>query len=151
MAKARVGAGTQDLRDLIKDLGKLPPDLRKELRMRLKATAQEPLAAVRASTATWSTRIPKATKISIKFGVRTAGVTLRVSRKQAPHARPINHGDTDGVFRHPIFGDRQGPWVTQAAHPFFARAAQPWLNKTDEAVGEVIDLVGARFRAAGFR
>jgi hypothetical protein len=137
------GAGTQDLRDFIRDLGKMDPELRREMRPMLRTSAEKPLQQARLN-ASWSTRIPRATKVSVSLAAKKAGVSIRTSRKLAPHARPYEHGGDAGRFRHPVFGNRN-VWVYEPARPFLARAAEPWLKDADENIGKVVDLVSARF------
>jgi hypothetical protein len=109
-----------ELKKLIADLGKLPAELRKEIRSSAKEIGDPVLQSVR-RRASWSTRIPAATRISVRFGKATAGVTIKTSAKRAPHARPYEHGGEGGTFRVPVFRrrGRKTPWVDRAARPFF--------------------------------
>ncbi|MEU8379780.1 HK97 gp10 family phage protein [Streptosporangium sp. NPDC048865] len=92
----------KEIRKLVRDFNKIPPDLRKELRPALKKGAQPILAEAR-SNASWSTRIPRATRIASSFTKRRGGVTIVVSAKRAPHGRPYENLGAPGTFRHPVF------------------------------------------------
>lgn len=102
--------------------------LDKDLREGVKAAGQEAVDAVKAA-ASWSHKIPPATKLKISFAARGAGVTVMTNAKQAPNARPINHGGRGGTFRHPVFPNPEETrekwnWAPQAAVPFFTAAAK---------------------------
>lgn len=60
-----------ELKKLIADLGKLPTSMRAEIRAGGKEIGQPVLDAVR-KRASWSTRIPAATRIAVRFGARTS-------------------------------------------------------------------------------
>lgn len=138
--------GNRELQDLIKDLGKLEPDLRKELRVEIAAAARKPLAAAKAK-ASWSSRIPAATRLFVSFDKKKPGARLVVNRKKAPNARPLENRGRDGTIRHPVFGNRR-VWVSQLARPFLWPAAKPWLESTDKDVTAAVDRVARRL---GFR
>jgi hypothetical protein len=118
--------------------------LERDLREGVKAAGQEALDAVRAE-ASWSTRIPAATRLKISFAARGAGVSVVTDARMAPEARPINHGGNSGVFRHPVYGDRT-TWVEQAANPFFQAAER--AGDITPQVQKVLDHVAFH---AGFK
>lgn len=136
-------SGTKELRDFIKEIGKLPADLRKELRPALQRSAEKPLAEAKRN-ASWSRRIPGATKIAVSFSKRYAGVALKTSRGKAEHGRVYEHGGQPGTFRHRVFG--HDVWVEAKARPFLWPAAKPWLESTDELVGNVVDTVARQYK-----
>jgi hypothetical protein len=136
-------SGRAELQRLIRDLGSLPPDLRKELRPALRKAAHPVLMEMR-SNASWSTRIPPATRIATSLASASgAGVTLKVSSGPAPHARPYEHGGAAGNFRHPVFGNKKN-WVPQRARPFFYRAVDDKANEVRDALGDTVVEVAAR-------
>jgi hypothetical protein len=92
----------KEIRKLVRDFGKIPPELRKELRPALRKGAEPVLAEAR-RRAGWSTRIPKATRISAQFTKRRGGVVIAVSSRRAPHGRPYEHLGNPGTFRHPVY------------------------------------------------
>lgn len=135
-------SGTEQFRDLVQDLGKMPAALRSELRPALKESAARPLAAAK-QNASWSRRIPGAIAVKVSFSAKSAGVYLRVSKKKAPHARAYEHGGKLGTFRHRVYG--HNVWVAERARPFLWPAAEPWLEHTDELIGAVVDTVAHDF------
>lgn len=132
-----------ELKKLIADFGKLPADLRKEIRGSAKQIGDPVLQAVR-RRASWSTRIPAATRISARFGKATAGVTIRTSARRAPHARPYEHGGEPGVFRVPVYRrkGRHTPWVDRAARPFFTPAVLEAEPQVADAFRQLMVRVG---------
>lgn len=135
---------SDEIKRLVADLGKVPVELRRELRPAVRRAAQPVLEEAR-RRASWSSRIPGATKISARFSGRRAGVSIVVSAAQAPHGRPYEHMGAPGTFRHPVFGNRDR-WVPQSARPFLfpaARAkAEAAANEIDRAVVEVLRRTG---------
>jgi hypothetical protein len=134
--------GRAQLRAFIDDCGKIPPDLRRELRPAIKKGAQ-PILDKMHSNASWSTRIPRATKISTSLAGNNPGVSIVVNARQAPHARVYEHGGQPGNFRAPLFGDRSR-WFAHRARPFFYRAVQERGDEVTKAVAEAIDTVVKR-------
>lgn len=135
-----------DIERLIRDIGKIPKELKRELRPGLRAAAKPVLDRARRN-ASWSTRIPGATKISITFAGRRPGVKIVTNAKRAPHARPFENLGDQGTFRHPVWGNRD-VWVTQKARPFLFPALEV---KGGEAVKEISRVVDRATRDAGFR
>ncbi|WP_433225604.1 HK97 gp10 family phage protein [Actinomadura formosensis] len=135
---------TDEIRRLIRDLDGIPPELRRQLRPGLR-TAGRIVADQAKINAAWSTRIPKAIKVSVRFS-GTPGVRVRVDRRKAPHGRPYEHGGRPGTFRHPYFGDRRR-WYSQRARPFLAPAV---ASKGRRAAREIDRVVARVTRDAGF-
>lgn len=133
---------TDDLKDLIRDMGKMPKEVRQEIRPALRASAKKPLQQARAN-ASWSTRIPGATGIRVNFSKRTAGVSLVVNKNKAPHARAYENEGKQGWFRTPLFGNRE-LWFRHRARPFFYQVGPPWVKEVDQAVGQAVDKVSRR-------
>ncbi|TDE40498.1 HK97 gp10 family phage protein [Nonomuraea mesophila] len=146
--------GNAEIRRLIRDMKKIPPDLRKDLRPALKKAAQPILADAR-KRASWSTRIPKATRIAIGLASKKkGGVSLRTSAKRAPHARPYENLGNPGTFRHPVFAlprsrdmvfgyERPGafkntPWVAQKARPFLFPAVEAGADGVTAEIGRTV-------------
>ena len=126
-------------------LGKIPADIRKELRPALRAAAKGVQKDAQAN-ASWSSRIPRAIKIGVSMSATRGGVTLRVDSRIAPHARPYE-GITGRVFRHPLFGNRER-WFPQAARPFLQPAVLAGREDVVKAVDEAVDAIATRH---GFR
>lgn len=141
-----MATGTAELRKFIAEFEKLPGDIRREIRPRLRRTGESAVADVRLR-ASWSTRIPAATKLRTSLAQRTAGIAIEVDRHKAPHARPYEHGGRPGTFRHPLFGNRKH-WYVQPARPFLVPGARPHFERVDR---EIFDAVDEAAREAGFR
>ncbi|MDF5755820.1 HK97 gp10 family phage protein [Spongiactinospora sp. TRM90649] len=134
---ARRNPGVAELRKLIGEVGGLPADIRRELRPMLKVAGQKALTDARAN-ASWSKRIPRATRLSVSFSKRRAGIALQTNKNRAPHARPHEHQGRGGYFRHPVMGNRRN-WVRQKARPFLWPAAAPLMRGIDEQIGQAAD------------
>lgn len=126
---------------LVRDLQRIPVELRKELRPRLTAAGNEVLGDARANAA-WSSRIPGALTLRVSFAGDRAGVYIEANAKRAPHAR-VYEGLVADVFRHPVFArrGRSAPWVAQAARPFLLPAARGGFEAVVDAVDDAIDTV----------
>lgn len=139
---------SQALRALQRDLGKIEPELRKKLRPALK-TAAQPIVADAKRRASWSTRIPRAITLSVRFGRRNPGVSIRVRGSVAPHGRPYEGITGNVTFRHPLFGRRgEGEWFVQETRSFLVPAAEAGMNGALAASAAVVDQVA---REQGFR
>lgn len=134
-----------EIERLIKDMGRVPDDLRKKLRPKLRE-AGKVVANDAKLRASWSKRIPRAVSVRTSFTKTRPGVSVVVNKNKAPHARPYEHGGRAGSFRHPVFGDRE-VWVSQRARPFLA----PALEAKGDAAGRLIaEAVDETTRDAGF-
>lgn len=108
----------------------------------------EPLKRAVQQEASWSARIPGATRVQTTFGRRRQRVAVIVDKKRAPHARPLEQGSQGNrtTVRHPVFGDRNN-WVAQPTRPFFATA----ILKQDYRMGAAFVAVARDFeRQLGF-
>ena len=118
-----------------------PRELRPPLRREIKKSADVLVRDIR-SNASWSTRIPGATRAKVGFGARSAGVQVLVDAGKAPHARPLEFGNRGAFNRHPVFG---GPaWVNQPTRPFFIRAVRANERQVVNAVGTAIEQAFSR-------
>jgi hypothetical protein len=127
-----------ELNTLIRDLGAVPPALRRELRPGFMKAGQPVLQEMR-RRASWSTRIPDAT--SMALSTTTLGVLFRVSSGRAQDARPIEHDGAPGMFRHPVYarGDRnRWTWRDQAARPFFYGSVTDKADQVVDAIGDIV-------------
>ena len=137
-----------DVRKFVERFGKVPNDIKKNMRPGLRE-AGKVVALDAKGRAEWSTRIPRAISVRTSFSGKRAGVTVRVARSKAPHARAYEHGGEPGTFRHPVFPSgadrRKWNWTAQAARPFLAPALQA---KGNEAAGKIADVVNRQIREA---
>jgi len=140
------GDPEQELRKLAKDLDGIPKELRKAMRPALKAAA-EPIVQDAKSRASWSTRIPRAISLSVRFSARNPGVSIRVRRGAAPHGRAYEGITGASDFVHPVFGHRDRE-VSQATRPYLEPAVLAGADEVVSAVAETVDRVA---REQGFR
>lgn len=127
--------------------GKLPKELRKQLRPGIRKAGMPVLRKAKAN-ASWSKTIPRATRLSIRLGSsKRTGVRIETNRHRAPHARPHENRGREGNFRHPVHGNRS-VWVDQRARPYM----WPAVRDSREQVAKDIDAaVVAAAKNAGFR
>lgn len=130
-----------DLYDLTKQLQQVDKKLATGMKAEMRKVA-EPIRRAVAAEASWSSRIPKATKVSTRFTARTQRVIITVNRKQAPHARPLENDGREGTFTHPVFDRRsrvlrRRVLVRQRARPFFAKAIKKQDHRLDAAMTQV--------------
>ncbi|WP_433233709.1 HK97 gp10 family phage protein [Actinomadura nitritigenes] len=140
------GSPSYELRKLVKDLGKIPADYRKEVRPELRKAAQ-PLVARVKSNAAWSKRIPPATKLSISLAGRNPGVRVVVDPKRAPHGYYYENDGKQGFFKHPLFGNRRH-WYPQRARPFFFDPLESGAAEVADDLSNIVTLAAVRH---GFR
>lgn len=132
----------RQLADASRELRGMSKEVRKETRPAIRKAA-EPMVAAAKSNASWSSRIPGA----IKLSNTRRGVTIRVNKAKAPHARPYEGITGGGQFRHPVHGHRSR-WVSQATRPFLDPAVKAHRGKVREALVKVVDDAARRH---GFR
>lgn len=126
----------ESIRGLARAIGKMPAELRLELRPKLRKGGDIVAAEAKANAGAWSSRIPGAISVSSNLSASRGGVVVRVSSKRAPHARPyegLAKGGTRDSFRAPLFGDREH-WYSHATRPFL----MPALRAKRDAVKDVI-------------
>ncbi len=131
----------EELDKLIADYRNMPLDMRRQLRKDITKVGKPVLKQIK-SNAAWSTRIPRATRMAVKYGSKTSGVTIRTSGRRAPHAAPYENEGEEGIFRHPRWGHKgPGDWIPQQARPFFYRAGFEAYPQIEAALREVVDRV----------
>lgn len=143
----------QELREFMRDLRNLDRDLAKGLNNNLREVLRREVVPAAQQKASWSSQIPRA----IKPMVQAKRLGVRVSAKQARHARPYEGLQAglrprSGGFRHPLFADRTKPrsswkWYTQQFRPFLAPAM---LENADRAAEGVLEALDDAARKAGF-
>lgn len=127
------------VRDFARKLGKIPIELRRELRPELRHVGEVIRTDMR-QRASYSSRIPGAIQMTVSFAAKGGGVRFRVNSKQAPHARVLERGNLGGrsdTFRHPVFGDRD-VWVTQPTRPFFFPAIQAGREPLKQGISHAV-------------
>lgn len=136
-------SGRAELRRLVDDFGKIPIELKRELRPRIREAAAPTVDKARAK-ASWSKRIPGAIKVSQSLG-KNPGIKIVVSAKAAPHARPYEHSGKAGFFRHPVYGNRK-VWAVQRARPFLFQTVAEDATSISERIADLVPEVAARYR-----
>jgi len=134
-----------EIEEFIREFGKMPKELRSQLRPGLRKAGKVVADDVKLRSG-WSARIPRATRVSVTFSGRRPGVSVVVNKNKAPNARPLEHQGRTGTFRHPVFG--KDIWVAQRARPFLYPALRA---KGGAAAAEIADVVDRVTREAGFR
>ena len=138
-----------DLGELGQELKNLDRAFAAAIRKQVRTAVSEAGAAVLGqarSNASWSSRIPAATKLTTSFSARRAGVTIRTSKTRAPHARPFEKTGGGSSFRHKVFG--RDEWVDQQARPYLFPAVESRDAGTNAAFQAAIDKA---VRQAGFQ
>ena len=136
--------GRAELQRIIYDLGAISADLKRELRPAIREGAQPMLQGIKRN-ASWSSRIPKATKLSTSFSGRGAGpgVSISTDAAKAPHARVYENDGNPGTFKAPLWGNRKH-WYTHAARPFFAPGVRKYGPDVVEAIDKRITTITTR-------
>lgn len=137
----------EDLRRLVADLKELADGKQrvKHLRTELTKTTAPIEQQVRINAA-WSSRIPAAVGSRARFTAKKVGVSVFVSRKKAPHARPIENDGKQGAFLHPL--PNRTRWVAQKARPFFFEDIAKHMPDVDAAISAAYEQAALD---AGFR
>jgi len=133
-------AMSAELDKLIADFRAMPLDTRRRLRTDIQKVGKPVLDQVR-HNASWSSRIPGATRMKVGYGKRRGGVTIVTSAKRAPHARPYEHDGVPGTFRHPYnrpAARRPRTWVNNPARPFFYQAISEKSSEVEDQFRELI-------------
>lgn len=122
----------RQLAEATRELRGMSKEVRKETRPAIRKAA-EPMVAQARANASWSSRIPKA----IRLSNTRRGVTIRVNKATAPHARPYEGIRGGSTFRHPVHGNRDR-WVSQATRPFLDPAVKQHRGKVRAALVKVV-------------
>lgn len=134
-----------EVAELIRDLENIPRDARRYVRPALAGAGRDLLNRAR-SNASWSTRIPAATRLSIRFA-RNPGVDVITDGRRAPHAHVFENQGRPGRKAHPLFGNRSY-WFRFAARPYLAPAMDAEAPHAVAAMGDALERAfwNARFR-----
>lgn len=95
--------------------------------------------------------LQKATKVSLSFGARAAGVKVKTMSTGLPfEQKPLLAAYNKVQFRHPVFADASQPrtswrWVPQIGRPYFGASIEPILDGAiqDEIRAALDDAVAA--------
>lgn len=133
------------LRLFVSQLRGMPPEIRRGLRVGLRAAGQAGATQAKAN-ASWSSRIPGAITLRTSTTAQSAGVFMRVNAAAAPHARPYEDITGKGFFRHPVFGT--DTWVQEGSRPFLAPASASAREVAKVGADKAVRIASVR---AGFR
>jgi len=126
---------SRDWYELTRRLKLFDPELVKALRRRLRGVGSYAVESIRhelglpspdagADTHKYRDMLAAATKVSISFSSRQAGLKVRTGNQSLPtEHQPIMKAYNLGSFRHPVFGDTD-TWVTQKGRPYFGQDFQ---------------------------
>lgn len=137
------------LSQLQRDLHRIGPSLRRNLRKELTGIGR-PLLADARRRAGWSSRIPAAISVRPVTNLTSGavGIELRVAvTAAAPHARAYEGMGQGGTFRAPLWGNREH-WYPHDTRPYAWPALLAARADAERAAQEAFD---AACRAAGFR
>lgn len=129
--------GSGDLEQLIVDLRAIPREVRAELTPLLKRAGESAAAQARGN-ASWSSRIPGAIQVQVRYGRVRTGMLLKVSAVRAPHARAYEGLGVSGTFRHPAWGDWEHA-VTQARRPYAWPAVVAMREPVRREIAQVVE------------
>jgi hypothetical protein len=131
--------------ELIRDLEKIPRAVQRRLRPAIIGAGGDVLRRARLN-ASWSSRIPGATRLSVRFS-RNPGIDVITDGRRAPHASVYENEGREGMKAHPLFGNRRH-WYRFAARPYLAPAMDAEAPAAAARIGDVIDraLWDNRFR-----
>jgi hypothetical protein len=140
-----VAAGRDEVGELIRDLGHIPGDAQRYVRPAILRAGSDVLHRARAN-ASWSTRIPAATRLSVRFS-RNPGVDVITDGRRAPHAAVYENEGKPGRLAHPLFGNRSH-WYRFAARPYLGPAMDAEAPHAVAAIADAVDraLWNAEFR-----
>lgn len=127
---------------VIADLRAIPREARRDLTPVLKRAGEGAAAQARAN-ASWSTRIPGAIRVQVRYGRVRTGVLVRVAARLAPHARAYEGLGVPGSFRHPLFGDWDRA-VSQARRPYAWPAVVATRDETGRQIAGVVEAAARR-------
>lgn len=130
---------------LIRDLEQVPRATWRGLRPAIVGAGGDVLRRARLN-ASWSSRIPGATRLSVRFS-RNPGIDVITDGRRAPHASVYENEGKPGVLAHPRFGDRSH-WYRFAARPYLGPAMDAEAPAAAARIGDVVDraLWDNRFR-----
>lgn len=140
------------------ELTKFDPALTRALRLKIRASAEVAVEAVKAQlreptpegnpSGPGRDALIAGTRVSISFSRRSAGakITTSGSRLPAGHAGLLKVYNL-ASFRHPVFGT--DTWVEEAGHPYFQKPIEESVGATlyrgiNDALDEAIAAIGGR-------
>lgn len=128
-----------ELQKVLSDLRGAERKIQTGTRRALRESGAQMLSDARGK-ASWSSRIPDATRMRVTLAGASPGIELVVDSKAAPHGR-VMEGFRGATFRHPVFErqDRPAVWVDQEARPYLMPALIAGADELVQTVYKVAD------------
>ena len=135
-----------DLGRLLREIKEFDNELKKATVRRLREVANPAVHQVRHRILTGTSHsntglrkgLAAGTKVSVKTGARTAGVSITTTgAKLPPEKQPMVRGYDKATLRHPVFGHRDR-WVTQRGRPYFGSVLNPLQPDAQEAIVQAV-------------
>jgi hypothetical protein len=135
-----VQVDTSQWQQMIRDLKQFDPKLATALRKRLRNSGNWAVDRIRKNlelpspdggpdTGDMRALLSAATKVTLSFSAKNAGVKVTTSGAQVPKdRRGILKAYNLKEFRHPVFGDKE-TWIAQRGRPYFVQAFDAELQK----------------------
>lgn len=128
-SQAKLRAVAELLREAQVD-GTVRKAIIKDLRAPATAVAARQRAAVRAlsgaAPSEWKTHAAANVRVDMFVNTRSPGMSIRLRRSDSGPAKRPGWNLNRGGWRHPVFGRRDQPWVTQRVTP-------GWFDRTGQA------------------
>lgn len=127
--------------------------VRKNLRAGVKAAGQPVMDEIK-RRGSWSTSIPAAVAMTIRYNATGASIRIQVNKNKARQARALELGNRGnkggGALRHPVFHKvgEPGGWATMPLRPFFFPAIEAQGKNIDQTMEKVVIQTA---RDAGFK
>lgn len=148
-----------DFARLVREVRSVDKTLATALRRRIREAAQPAVADVKTRLSGGAYRrdvglrrgLAAGTKVSIRTGLKTAGVSIVTTAAKLPTGRQAMVFAFDKPsFRHPVFprsGEKQ-TWAEQKGRPYFGSVLAEHAGQMEQAVGQAV-LDAARTVSAG--
>jgi hypothetical protein len=124
---------TQLSRELKETDKKFAAAVRRNIRTAVSAAGAGVLAEVK-SAASWSSRIPAATRVAVVFSTKKAGATIKTDHRAAPHARPYEMGNKN-TFSADVINQHGGFKTVNGRQVARNRLVYGYMRKTGKGVG----------------
>jgi hypothetical protein len=144
VADDTVRLNTKEVSSFLRALKKAEPDIRKHLRERLRLVGAVVAEDAKSRVRPYSSSIPETIKVRVS-GMNVSVVAGGGDNAIAGLFELGNQGGSSssaatgrGVFRHPVFGDRDW-WVDQPMHPYLSVALASHISEVDLAALAAVD------------
>ena len=115
---------------------KFAAGLRKSLRSAVNDSGADLVGAMR-TRASWSSRIPGAVKLSVRFSATKASIRIEVDKKKAPHARALELGNST-TFDESVINKHGGYKMVNGNKVAVNRNVYKAMKKANVGVGRAL-------------